>query len=68
MKLALGRVGSSDNQSDNFNKLLHLVLFWTHTNAIMDARFLTKLPRIPGLIEYIHIKYKDATPRKRKTA
>jgi hypothetical protein len=28
MKLALRRVGSSDNQSDHFTKLLPLVPFW----------------------------------------
>jgi len=43
MKLALRSVGSSDNQSDHFTKLLLLVPFWTHTtNALMGARFLTK--------------------------
>jgi hypothetical protein len=32
MKLALRRVGSSDNRSDHhFTKLLPVVPFWTHT-------------------------------------
>jgi hypothetical protein len=42
MKLALRRVGSSDNRSDHFTKLLPLVPFWTHTNAMMGARYLTR--------------------------
>jgi hypothetical protein len=42
LKLTLRRLGSSDNQSDHFTKLLPLVPFWTHTNALMGARFLTK--------------------------
>jgi hypothetical protein len=42
MKLALRRVGSSDNCSDHFTKLLPVVPFWTHTNAMMGAHFLTK--------------------------
>ena len=42
MKLALRRVGSSDNCSDHFTKLLPLVPFWTHTYAMMGARHLTR--------------------------
>jgi hypothetical protein len=42
MKLALRRVGSNDNHSDHFTKLLPLMPFWTHTNSMMSARFLTK--------------------------
>jgi hypothetical protein len=50
MKLALRRVGSSDNRSDHFTKLLPVVPFWTHTNAMMGARFLTK--RHVGLLGF----------------
>jgi hypothetical protein len=42
LKLAPHRVGSSDNRSDHFTKHLPLVPFWTHTNAMMGARFLTR--------------------------
>jgi hypothetical protein len=42
MKLALRRVGSSDNRSDHFTKLLPIVPFWTHTNNMMGAQYLTK--------------------------
>jgi hypothetical protein len=42
MKLALRHVGSSNNHSDHFTKLLPIVPFWTHTNAMMGARYLTK--------------------------
>ena len=43
MKLALHCVGSSDNRSDHFtSKLLSLVPFWTHTNAMMGACHLTR--------------------------
>ena len=42
MKLALRRVGSSDNRSDHFTKFLPLVPFWTHTNAMMGTRHLTR--------------------------
>jgi hypothetical protein len=42
MKLALRRVGSSDNRSNHFTKLLLVIPFWTHTNAMMGAHFITK--------------------------
>ena len=42
MKLTLRRVGSSDNRSDPFTKLLPLVPFWTHTDAMMGARHLSQ--------------------------
>jgi hypothetical protein len=42
LKMALRRVGSNDNRSDHFTKLLPLVPFWTHTNDMMGARYLTK--------------------------
>jgi hypothetical protein len=42
MKLALRRVGSSDNHTDHSTKLLPVVPFWTHTNSMMGARYLTK--------------------------
>ena len=50
LKLALRRVGSSDNRSDHFTKLLPVVPFWIHTNAMMGARFLTK--RHVGLLAF----------------
>ena len=42
MKLALRRVGSSDNHSNHFTKLFLLVPFWTHTEAMMGAQHLTR--------------------------
>jgi hypothetical protein len=42
MKLTLRRVGSNDNSSDHFTKLLSLLPFWNHTNSMMGACFLTK--------------------------
>jgi hypothetical protein len=42
VKLTLHCVGSSENTSDHFTKLLPVVPFWTHTNHLMGARFLTR--------------------------
>jgi hypothetical protein len=42
MQLALRRVGSSDPCSHHFTQLLPLVPFWTHTNAVLGARCLTR--------------------------
>jgi hypothetical protein len=39
LKLTLRHVGSSENTSDHFTKLLPVVPFWTHTNHLMGARF-----------------------------
>jgi hypothetical protein len=57
LKLALRRrvVGSNDNRSDHFTKLLPLIPFWTHTNAMMDARFLTK--RHLSALGFAHAPY-----------
>jgi hypothetical protein len=42
LKMALHRVGSSENRSDHFTKLLPVVPFWTHTDAMMGAHCLTQ--------------------------
>lgn len=49
MLLALCRIGSSDNHSNHFTKLLPLVPFWAHTNVMMGAQFLTKHPQLGHL-------------------